>query len=75
MTVKTTPTDEILTAKECADILKVNVKTVYNLLSEKREPNKIFARKVGREWRVKREEVMRYLSQEAAEEEQTKEHP
>ena len=61
-----TSKDEILTAQEAADLLKVHVKTVYSLVSEKREPDKIFARKVGREWRIKREEVMRYLNQESA---------
>lgn len=57
--------DEILTAQEAADLLKVHVKTVYSLVSEERAPDKIFARKVGREWRIKREEVMRYLNQES----------
>lgn len=61
-----TNADEILTAQECADLLKINVKTLYTLLSERREPGKIFARKVGREWRIRREEVMHYLSREPA---------
>ena len=56
--------NEILTAQECADLLKVHIKTVYNLLSERRDPDKIFARKVGREWRIERKEVERFLSQE-----------
>lgn len=56
--------DEILTAQECADMLKINIKTLYRVLSEEREPGKIFARKVGTKWRIKREEVMRYLSEE-----------
>jgi excisionase family DNA binding protein len=63
--------DEVLTAQECADLLKLNIKTVYNLFTETREPGKIFARKVGREWRVTRDEIMRYLRGDTAEAEQS----
>ena len=66
--------DEVLTAQECADLLKLNIKTMYNLLTETREPGKIFARKVGREWRVTRDEIMRYLKGDTAEAEQTGQH-
>ena len=59
--------DEIFTARECADILKLNVKTVYGLLSEKHEPGKIFARRVGRKWRIRQQEIMRFLNQEPVE--------
>jgi excisionase family DNA binding protein len=55
---------EILTAEECAELLRVSKPTLYAMLSEKREPGKIFARRVGREWRILRSEVVRFLSEE-----------
>lgn len=66
--------DEILTAQECADLLKLNIKTVYNLLTETREPGKIYARKVGREWRIMRKEVMDFLEGDTAEAEQSSQY-
>ena len=65
--------DELLTARECASFLKLNVKTVYSLLSEKHEPGKIFARKVGRGWRIGQQELIRFLNQEPDEVNQAKE--
>jgi excisionase family DNA binding protein len=56
--------DEILTIEQCAQLLKVSTWTVYGLVSEERLPRKIFARKVGRSWRILRREVERYLSEE-----------
>ena len=58
--------DEILTAQEFAELLRIHIQTVHKLLRERRQQDKIFARKVGREWRAKREEVERFLSQEVA---------
>ncbi|HID62595.1 MAG TPA: DNA-binding protein [Anaerolineae bacterium] len=55
---------EILTAEECAELLRVSMPTMYSMLSEKREPGKIFGRRVGREWRILRSEVIRFLSEE-----------
>lgn len=40
--------DEILTIDQSAGLLKVSSRTVYNLVSEKRTPGRIFAKKVGR---------------------------
>ena len=54
--------NEFLTIKELSKLLKLNFMTVYKLISEKREPGKIFATKVGRSWRIKREEIDRFFS-------------
>lgn len=43
--------DEILTASEAADYLKVNVRTIYRLISK----GKIPGRKVGGSWRFKKD--------------------
>jgi excisionase family DNA binding protein len=56
--------DEILTIEQCAQLLKVSTWTVYGLVSEERIPRKIFAKKVGRSWRILRSEVERYMSEE-----------
>ena len=56
--------DEILTIGQCAQLLKVSTWTVYGLVSEERLPRKIFAKKVGRSWRILRREVERYMSEE-----------
>jgi len=56
--------NDILTIDQAAELLKVGNRTVYNLLSEERVPGKIFARKVGRTWRILRSEIERFLSEE-----------
>jgi len=56
--------DEILTIEQCAQLLKISSRTVYDLVSAERIPGKIFAKKVGRSWRILRREVDRYLSEE-----------
>ena len=56
--------DEVLTIDQCAKLLKVSTWTVYGLVSNKRQPDKIFANKVGRSWRILRSEIERYLSEE-----------
>jgi len=56
--------DEILTIQQTAQLLKISPRTVYDLVSAERQPGKIFAKKVGRSWRVLRREVERYLSEE-----------
>lgn len=43
--------DEILTANEAADYLKINVRTVYRLIREGRIPG----RKVGGSWRFRKD--------------------
>ena len=56
--------DDILTIGQCAELLKVSTRTIYDLVSAERLPGKIFAKKVGRSWRILRREVERYMSEE-----------
>ena len=56
--------DDILTINQTAQLLKVSPSTVYDLVSEERVSGKIFAKKVGRSWRIMRKEVDNYLSEE-----------
>ena len=56
--------NDILTIDQAAELLKVGNRTVYNLLSDERIPGKIFAKKVGRSWRILRSEVERFLTEE-----------
>ena len=59
--------DENLTINQCAQLLKISSRTVYELVSADRQPGKIFAKKVGRSWRILRREVERYMSEEPGE--------
>lgn len=54
--------DDILTINQAAQLLKVNPSTVYDLVSDEGEPGKIFARKIGRSWRITRKEIDNFLS-------------
>jgi excisionase family DNA binding protein len=56
--------DEILTIEQCAQLLKVSTRTIYELISNNKEPDKIFANKVGRSWRILRSEVDNFLLRE-----------
>ena len=56
--------DDILTINQCAQVLKVSPWTIYALVSNERIPDKIFARKVGRSWRILRSEVDNFLLRE-----------
>lgn len=56
--------NDILTIDQTAQILKVSSRTIYNLVSEERIPGKIFAKKVGRSWRIVRREIDTFLSEE-----------
>jgi len=56
--------DDILTIDQAAQLLKVSSKTVYDLVSAERTPGKIFAKKVGRSWRIMRKEIDSFLSEE-----------
>lgn len=58
--------DEILTIDQSVGLLKVSSRTVYNLVSKKRTPGRIFAKKVGWSWRIRREEIDRYLPEESS---------
>ncbi len=56
--------NDILTIEQAAEILKVGNRTIYNLLSDQRTPDKIFAKKVGRTWRILRSEIDQFLMAE-----------
>jgi len=56
--------NDILTIDQAAELLKVGNRTIYKLLSDERQPGKIFAKKVGRTWRILRSEIERFLSEE-----------
>ncbi len=56
--------NDILTIDQTAQLLKVSPRTVYELVSKERIPGKIFAKKVGRSWRIMRKEIDNYLSEE-----------
>jgi len=56
--------NDILTIDQAAQLLKVSSKTVYDLVSAERVPGKIFAKKVGRSWRIMRKEIDNFLSEE-----------
>ena len=58
--------DAILSIGEAAELLKVSTFTIYNLVSDERIPGKIFAKKVGRSWRIMRKEIDNFLSEEPA---------
>jgi len=55
--------DDILTINQAAQLLKVSPSTVYDLVSNEGEPGKIFAKKVGRSWRITRKEIDNFLSE------------
>ena len=56
--------NNILTIDQAAELLKVSNYTVYQLVSAERIPGKIFAKKVGRSWRIIRKEIDDFLSEE-----------
>jgi excisionase family DNA binding protein len=56
--------DDILTIDQAAQLLQVSSRTVYDLVSDERIPGKIFAKKVGRSWRIMRREIDSFLSEE-----------
>ena len=55
--------DDILTVNQAAKLLQVSPWTVYALVSAERTPGKIFAKKVGRSWRIMRKEIDSFLSE------------
>ena len=55
---------DILSLTECAQLLGISKRTMYSLISQEREPGKIFGRKVARKWRIHRNEVERFLTEE-----------
>ena len=58
-----TSKEDILTIDQAAKLLKVSPSTVYDLVSDEGEPGKIFAKKVGRSWRITRKEIDNFLSE------------
>jgi len=56
--------NDILTIDQTAKLLKVSSRIVYDLVSHERVPGKIFAKKVGRSWRIMRKEIDNFLSEE-----------
>lgn len=54
---------DVLNAIEVRKILKISEPTLRRILSEKREPGKIFGKKVGRAWKILKEDVYRYLKE------------
>ena len=55
---------DILTIEQTAKLLEVSTRTIYDLVSAERIPGKIFAKKVGRSWRIMRKEIDSFLSEE-----------
>ena len=55
---------DILTIEQTAKLLEVSTRTIYDLVSAERTPGKIFAKKVGRSWRIMRKEIDSFLSEE-----------
>lgn len=49
--------DDMLTIKEAKDILKVGRNTMYGLLRD----GHLKARKVGAQWRIRREDLLEYM--------------
>ena len=56
-------TDEILTIREMAGLLKINEKTAYKLASA----GKIPGFKVGGSWRFERQEIARWIKRKVEE--------
>lgn len=54
--------DNMLSIRQAADILNVHWKTVYNFIHAK--PQIIKAQKVGRQWRIKKQDLDDYLNGE-----------
>jgi len=46
--------NDMLTIEQATQLLKAGNGTIYNLLNDECSPDKIFARKVGRFWRILR---------------------
>ena len=51
---------KVLTTQEVAELLKVNIRTILNLIQR----NELKAKKVGRGYKIMESEVKRYLSED-----------
>ena len=56
-------TDEILTIRDVADLLKINEKTAYKLAAEGKLPGF----KVGGSWRFERQEIANWMKRKVKE--------
>lgn len=54
-----TPVPRLYTTEEVAEILKVNIKTVRNLIAER----KLIAIQLGREYRISEDRLMEFLKE------------
>lgn len=54
--------ESMLTAKEVAELLRTGLLTVYKLIKE----GKIPAYKIGRQWRVKKKDLVQYIESQKA---------
>ena len=54
---------DVLNAIEVRKILKISEPTLRRILSEKRVPGKIFGKKVGRSWKILKEDIYKYLKE------------
>jgi excisionase family DNA binding protein len=55
---------DTVSIEECAELLGISKRTMYSLVSQEREPGKIFGRKVARKWRIHRSEIEKLLTEE-----------
>jgi len=55
--------NNILTTKEACKLLRISRSPLENRLSTKREPGKIYAKKVGGAWRFQKKDIYRYLNE------------
>jgi excisionase family DNA binding protein len=53
--------DDFLTIDQVAKYLKCCNRTIYNLVSNKRIPGKIFGKKVGNAWKIRMEDIIRFF--------------
>jgi len=56
---------DILSLEECAELLGISKRSMYSLVSQEREPGKIFGRKVARKWKIHRNEIEKFLTEES----------
>lgn len=54
-----TPVPRLYTTEEVAEILKVNIKTVRNLIADR----KLIAIQLGREYRISEDRLMEFLKE------------
>lgn len=51
--------DDVMTIKEASSFLKIGTTTIYNLARKKKIP----ARKIGREWRFLKSEIIEWMKE------------